>query len=446
MSLYGAMNSGVSGLNANSMAMGIISDNITNVNTTGYKGTNTLFSSLVTDTPSRNSYAPGGVKAVPQRLIDRQGILQATTSSTDLAISGNGFFTVTQTPTQATTGQVFFTRAGSFQADRNGDLVNGAGYYLQGIPADPQGNFPANIAGPTALRTVNISSLTGDPVATTTLSINANLQASQTVNPAEATYASGDLALRSNTGSGGIAPDFERSVQVYDSLGTSRTISFGFLKTSNPNEWRVEAYSNPAAATTGTNGFIAGGLVTFDSSGNFASSTLPDPLSVDWTATAAAAPVAPQSITVNLGTAGARDGLGQVDAPSTLFSSSADGNSIGNLTGVSVDADGIVTASFSNGVSRPIYRLAIATFQNANGLGGLSGNVYQQTLDSGDVSLNYAGIGNSGDVASNSLEGSTVDLAREFTNMITTQRAYSASSKIITTADEMLDELIRLKR
>jgi flagellar hook protein FlgE len=446
MSLYGALISGVSGLNANSTAMGIISDNITNVNTVGYKGTGTNFSSLVTETGNANSYSPGGVRATPQYMIDRQGILQATSSATDLAISGDGFFTVTQTPNQAATGQVYYTRAGSFTADRNGDLVNSAGYFLQGIPADPQGNFPANIAANTALRTVNISSLTGSPVATTSVALKANLQASQTVNTAAATYAAGDMATQSNTGTGGVAPDFERSVQVYDSLGTSHTISIGFLKSATANTWSYEVYSNPAAATTGTNGLIASGTVTFDSSGNLLTPATSPTVTVNWAGSGSAVPVTPQSITLDFGTVGTRGGLGQVDAPSTLFSSTADGNSIGNLTGINVKPDGVVEARFSNGVTRPVYRLAVATFPNANGLSAMNGNVYQQTLDSGDASLNYAGIGVSGTIAANSLEGSTVDLAKEFTNMITTQRAYSASSKIITTADEMLSELIQIKR
>ena len=444
MSLYGALISGVSGLNANSTAMGIISDNITNMNAVGFKASSASFSSLVTAPREGGIYTSGGVVAAPYALVDQQGILQATSSATDLAISGKGFFTVARQPSAG--GGLYFTRAGSFTADRDGNLVNAAGYYLQGVAAGPDGSFSSGVSSPSALRTINVSGLNGSPVASRTISLSANLQSSQTVSPDAALYAPGALARHAATGTGGVAPDFERAVQVFDSLGTSHSITFGFLKTANPNEWAYEAYSVPASDTSGTDGLVGSGLVSFDSAGNLASPATAPTINAAWTGSGSAQPVSPQAIAVELGTPGQRNGLGQVDAPSTLFSARADGNSIGNLTGVSINGDGVVEARFSNGVTRPVYRLTLATFPNVNGLSGLAGNVYATTLGSGEAHIDYAGTGTAGNVSAGSLEGSTVDLAREFTNMITTQRAYSASSKIISTSDEMLAELIQIKR
>ncbi|WP_439815530.1 flagellar hook protein FlgE [Zavarzinia sp. CC-PAN008] len=437
MSLYGALQSGVSGLNANSKAMSIISDNISNVNTIGYKENKALFSTLVTDnTP--NKYTAGGVRASAQALITKEGLVQTSSSVTDIAVSGQGMFVVSDL---ANGGGMRFTRAGSFTPDQNGNLKNGAGFYLQGVPADIDGNFPTNVAGPNVLRTINLASLTGNPTATSSIGIDLNLQASQAVSPGA--YVAGDMATRAATGAGGKQPDFERSFEVFDSQGTSRTITFGFVKTA-ANTWGVEAYSSPAADTTGTDGLIASGTITFDTDGNLAGNTLPASLAVPWAASLGI--TTPQNIALDLGTVGARDGLGQVDTPSSLIASVVNGNGIGNLTGVEIDNQGVVTAKFSNGTTRNIYKIPLATFPNANGLSASTGNVYAETAGSGPVNIDFTGRGTSGSIVASSLEASTVDLGEQFTNMITTQRAYSASSKIITTADEMLSELINIKR
>jgi flagellar hook protein FlgE len=156
--------------------------------------------------------------------------------------------------------------------------------------------------------------------------------------------------------------------------------------------------------------------------------------------------LAPQTVAFNLGTPNAADGLTQYDAASTLYATTTNGALFGALTGVRVDGDGKVIAQFDNGIEKPIYQLPIATFLNPDGLRSLDGNAYGASVESGDVSLKEAKQGGAGAVQSSALEQSTVDLAKEFSDMIIIQRAYSAASKIITTADEMLDELTRLKR
>jgi flagellar hook protein FlgE len=442
MSLYGALISGISGLSANSQAMGVISDNIANVNTIGYKGTVSKFSTLVAG-KSEAGYMPGGVQSKPKMLVDQQGILQTSNSPTDLALSGNGFFVVSPSPTST---EKVFTRAGSFTTDKSGNLVNAAGYVLQGVAADATGKFPPGVANLGVLTNVNIASLSGAPVATASIGISANLRASQPVNPGAASYAAGDMASKANGGAG-ILPDFERSVIVYDSLGATKTLNLAFLKAPAANTWRVEVYSVPAAATTGSDGLVASGSVVFDGQGALASTTLPATFNINWaTSGSPFAPTSPQAVSLDVGTVGKRDGLGQVETPSILNRTTVDGAGAGSLANIAIDNDGVVSASFTNGTTRPVYRLALATFTNPNGLASKTGNVFEESLESGDATLKYANASGAASVTASSLEASTVDLAKEFSDMIVTQRAYSASSKIITTADEMLDELLRIKR
>src|SRR5690606_7987397 len=187
MSLYSALFSGVSGLGAYSSALGMISDNITNVNTVGYKETRARFSTLVTETRSTTRYSPGGVQVTPQNLISKQGLLQSSSSPTDLSIDGAGFFVVRPTPS-ANSDVVSFTRAGSFTADEAGFLKNTAGQYLLGFPLDDAGTPPAS-RGVNELVPITISGLTGTAQATTRVSpLRGNLTSSQEVSAQEATY------------------------------------------------------------------------------------------------------------------------------------------------------------------------------------------------------------------------------------------------------------------
>ena len=572
MSVFGAMFSGVSGLAAQSQAMAMIADNITNVNTVGYKETTARFSTLVTSAASATSYAPGGVQSSPLALIDRQGLLQASASPTDLAISGDGFFVVNElaTPT-ATQGTYMFTRAGAFTADENGDLRNAAGHYLQGWVVDSSGNIPSNRSALTTLAPVNILGLSGTATASTSVALEANMQASQTVTvtgpqnvtnqiggsgitstaalsdgvgggtitgllngdsftiatgvagppstastttftynatPSTTTFSTlaelsalvnkvdglsssiagssdsrltvtgdpgsdmvmaegtntpiGDLFATAagtitktydaatsakNMASNTLTPDFERSVQIFDSKGGARQLTMGFMKQAFSNKWHVEAYIEPAGDTTATDGLLASGTISFNADGTVdlvnTSTALTAAISIPWTPTLG---LSAQSVTLNFGTQNKADGLSQFDGPSQLKGSSVDGALFGELSTIQVDSLGFVTALFENGVTQKIYKLPVAMFKNPNGLSAKTGNAYISTDASGTFNLQEAGVGGSGQVAPSTLEASTVDIAKEFTNMILAQRAFSASSRIITTADDMLDELIRLKR
>lgn len=439
MSLYAALYSGTSGLAANSSALGIISDNITNVNTVGYKAANAEFMTLVTESSTYGTYSPGGVQARARSLIGAQGLLQTSTSATDLAIDGNGFFVVRP---EMGSNEVFFTRAGSFRPDDRGFLQNTAGMYLMGWQLDANGNYIDN-GDVNVLSPINIASLTGTAEATTTAKIRANLQSSQIPYPAAATpaYAVGAMA------DGTVPAHFSKTIKVYDSQGSAHNITMSFLKTEDTNEWDVEIHTSDLdpAATTVAPGVVAAGKIVFNEDGslNLTASTpeLFEPVTFEWNNGAA-----DSQITFNFGTDGEANGLTQFDSTSTMISSSMDGAVFGNVTGVSVGKDGVVTALFDNGLTRAVYKLPIATFQNPEGLMSVQGNAFAMTDYSGAFELVGSGTGGAGQVAPSTLEASTVDLAEEFTKLITTQRAYSAAARIITTADEMLTELNQLKR
>lgn len=436
MSIYGALLSGVSALAAQSQALGIISDNISNTNTIGYKTSRANFSTLVVPTQGASSYAPGGVLARPQALIDRQGLLQASSSPTDVAVSGNGFFVVNSASQPTTTnGTYMFTRAGSFTSDLDGYLRNSAGLYLQGWPIDGNGAIPSNRNDLASLQTINLKTLAGTAEPTTTLSLQANLLSSQ----AAVAYATGDMAA------GTVTPQFERSVEIFDSKGGSRTLTFGFVRDDSApaNEWSVEVYVRPASDVTNANGLVSSGTMSFNTDGSFASTTLPATLNI--TTYAASLGISSSSIALNFGGAGQTNGMTQFDADYD-FRSTANGAVFGSVSGVAIGDDGVVTALFTNGARKDIFKLPLAIFSNPNGLDAKTGNAWLETQTSGGFTLQEAGKGGSGLVAPGALESSTVDLANEFTNMIVTQRAYSAGTRVITTADDMLDELIRIKR
>ena len=431
MSLYDALMIGVSGLDANSRAMSVFSSNIANVNTVGYKNQTINFETFV-NIPGLAGNSSAGVSSSIGQDVTTQGLPTSTSSPTDMSISGNGFFVVS--PNASGTGGQEYTRAGSFTPDENGNLKNVAGLYLLGWQLDSQGNIPTNTS---ALSMINVSSLAGKAQATTNLGIQANLQSSAAV---DATYTPGDIT------SGVATPDFQRTINVYDSQGGVQPVSFSFIKTG-ANTWAYEAAYAGSAANLSSANPIGTGTVSFNTDGSLANVNGASPasgafnLTIPW---AASTGLASQSVAVSLGTPNSTSGLTQFDTPSSFTGANPNGSPFGSVTGVTVATDGTVTAQFSNGLSQDVYKIPLATFASADGLGQVSGNAYVATKSSGAADVNLANTGPAGSVASNSLEASTVDLATEFTNLITTQRAYSASARIVTTADQMLQELEQL--
>ncbi len=265
-----------------------------------------------------------------------------------------------------------------------------------------------------------------------------------------------DYALDSTTG---VKPDFEIQVPISDSKGGQRNVTLSLLKGPGPNEWYAELRAKPGDLDNNANGLISSGKITFTTDGKLSSTgtlfgtTNPTSITIDAsdpTATgtgprwADSLGIDSQSVQIDL--ANAAGGLTQYNSQSVVQSVNTNGTAFGNLTNIEVDEDGYVSAIFDNGVTRRIAQVAVATFSNPNGLKGVNGNAYRVTNESGTYSLKTPGSGGAGSLAPSTLEASTVDLSTEFTGLITTQRAYSASSKIITTADQMLEELLSIKR
>lgn len=728
MSLFGALTSGVSGLTAQSSAMGAISDNITNVNTIGYKGTQVDFQTLVTVQTSTTFYSAGGVQSRPRQDTGVQGLLQSSTSQTDIAISGNGFFVVNEAAQPTLSNEFLFTRAGSFFQDDQGFLRNTSGFYLQAWPTDAAGNVITNNTSLTIpnqnvistdfLATVNLNRVGGTATPTSEIGIGVNLPTTDSVgtthitdvqffdtlgnaNTTSFTYTKGnrdnewDVAMTPPSGvnvvtlysdtagatvyesrgqleftavpandatvvidgityqfsSDGTAPaesatlkpvtisstatvaqavaalvaavkeqdsDFadigSGSTQQYSNnriqvnpgsstgiyftddgtgsitidptgllssagaratlqegsftvqetnvlnrdfhqftFGTNLTFTIGntitigtqtyelistggaVLNASNagvvvPNlssgaastlatgditaflqnlETAIETNDANFASGAGTVRVRAGGDTSIGFTGpthsnvdtlvletlssgaysiTFNTGFTAVPTEADGTATYAAGAAfsvnknqaiqfdsdglpagfaiaeleilgfangaadmnddasLANRITLDFGTVNAADGVTQYGAEFTPGFITQNGSQFGTLAGVTIDEDGLITALFDNGETRPVFKIPIATFVNVNGLGSRSGNVWNQTQASGDNTLREANNGVAGSVTQAALESSTVDIGEEFTQMIVVQRAYSASTRIISTADEMLEELVRIKR
>jgi flagellar hook protein FlgE len=302
----------------------------------------------------------------------------------------------------------------------------------------------------------NVTVAPGVTVTQTQLGVNTKADAIANGAYDPATRSMSDYAEDPTTG---VKPDFEIQIPVSDSKGGQRTVTLSLLKGPGPNEWFAELRAKPGDLDNNTNGLISSGKVTFttdgklNSVGNLFGGVTPTAISI-----AASDPLASgtaprwadglgidsQDIQIDL--ANAAGGLTQYNSQSVVQSVNTNGTAFGNLTNIEVDDEGYVSAIFDNGVTRRIAQVAIATFSNPNGLKGVNGNAYRVTNESGTYSLKTPGQGGAGVIAPSTLEASTVDLSTEFTGLITTQRAYSASSKIITTADQMLEELLSIKR
>lgn len=484
MSINSALLAGVSGLTANSAALAAISQNIANVNTVGYKRSAAEFQTVINSQVQGAGYSAGGVLASARHYTGQAGQLQRTTSNTDLGIAGQGFFVVTEKAENLqVTDSRLFTRAGAFRVDNLGYLKNTAGLYLQGWPVDAEGNIAADPSDLNRLRTINVGSVGGTAEPTTRVQLNANIKSSQAVS-AEATDATAvpvganaydpatnSMAMWDPETGNGVKPDFELTIPVSDSKGGQRTIALSFLKSTVPNQWYAEIRAIPESdVVTGaglTNGQLKSGLVAFTQDGRLdvtamqalgAAALFADPTAatLNFGSSDSAAPGAgqfnwaaglgidDQVLTFDL--SASAGGLTQYDSASVVQAVLTNGTAFGNLSEVKIDDTGYVTAIFDNGVTRRIAQIALATFPSPDALLESTGNAFRVSQGSGTYNLKAAGTGGAGTIGSSQLEASTVDLSAEFTGLITTQRAYSASSKIITTADEMLAELISIKR
>ena len=392
MSLSAAISSAVSALTAQSNALATVSNNLANSSTVGYKASGTSFAALVAGDVGTAS-AAGGVSSKQQTAVALQGLLTTSTVSTNVAISGDGMFAVSA---KSDSDELLYTRNGEFTTDSEGYLVSN-GYYLQGWKTDADGTVvgSASQGSLTAIDTDSISSVAS---ATTTAGLIANL-------PADA--AVGDT--------------FSSSMEVYDSLGTAASTAMTWTKTGE-NEWSV-SFSDPAltanpSQTVGTvdpaNSSIA---IKFNGDGTLASTT-PAAAALNisnWTTGAS-----DSAISLDLGSSGTASGLSQYSTGGATLSvsveSTPDGVPYGSLSGINVGDDGTVYASYSNGMQLSVYKVALATFNNVNGMSEVSGGLYAQTANSGAASFHVSGEGGAGTILGSRLESSTTDTNLEFSD------------------------------
>lgn len=432
MTVLSSMNSGVSGLKAESDALGVVGDNIANVNTSGFKAQRAVFEDVLGHSilAGTSTGLPGsGVRIGDIQQMFTQGTLSNTGVSTDIALNGDGFFTVKGTVDGVSSN--FYTRAGEFVIDKDGKLANTAGLKVQGYQANGDGTFAASISDVTA-PTAALPAR-----ATQAVSVTANIDSAAVV-PTLA-FDPADPANTSN---------FSTTMSIYDSLGNAHTMDVYFAKTAD-NTWDYHAMVpgadlNPpvaGAAEVGT------GSLTFTTNGALDTVTTGTAI----TATFGGGATAAQPITISFGTAIADGGTGldgttQFAGPSNVSAQKQDGYASGDFAGVSVDGQGVVTGLYTNGEKVAMSQLAIAKFRSNDGLGRAGQNLWISTRESGTAAMGTAGSGGRGATTGGALEGSNVDLASEFVSMIQHQRSFSANSKTITTADEMLQELINIKR
>jgi flagellar hook protein FlgE len=427
------MYSGVSGIRAEGEALGVVGDNIANVNTVGFKTQRAIFQDVLGHSilAGTSSALPGsGVRVGDIQQMFTQGTLSNTGVATDLALNGDGFFVVSGTVEGITSN--FYTRAGQFVIDKDGYLTNPAGLRVQGYEANGDGTFDASVSS------VRAPTSALPARATQNVEITANIDSSAAV-PTLA-WDPQDPANTAN---------FSTTMTVYDSLGNSHTLDVYFVKTAD-NAWDYHALVsgdevNPPVA--GSNVEVGAGNLTFTTDGALDTVTTGTPIAIDFGGGATAG----QAITLDFGTSIAAGGTGldgttQFASPSSVSAQSQDGYASGDFSGVAVDGQGVVMGLYTNGQKIAMSQLAVAKFRSNDGLGRAGQNLWIETRDSGTAAMGTAASGGRAAVSAGALEGSNVDLAEEFVGLITHQRSFSANSKTITTADEMLQELINIKR
>jgi flagellar hook protein FlgE len=417
MSLYGMMRTGVSGMAGQANRLSTVADNIANASTNGYKRASTQFSTLlVPNTPG--SYNSGGVTTSVRYAVSQQGVLQYTSSISDLAVNGDGFFVV-----QDGGGAPFLTRAGSFVPDSQGRLVNAAGYYLMGY--DLANGAPTPSAnGFEGLSNIVIAQSELTALPSSAGSFSANLPAGAAdVPPASLPSANAP----------GASYSAKSSMVVYDNLGGEVLLDIYFSKTGG-SAWEMAVYDRADAAPNTSFPYGSGPLATQTVSFDPANGQLAAPTSVT-------VPV-PSGVAFQLDLTG----ITQLATGYQLFDSGANGNPPSNIEQFSISQDGTLYAQYENGSLRALYRIPLADAPSPDMLTVLSNNIYAPSNESGDIRIGFPNEGGMGKMVSGALEGSNVDIAQELTDMIEAQRSYTANSKVFQTGSDLMDILVNLKR
>jgi flagellar hook protein FlgE len=402
MSLIGVLRTGVSGMNAQSNRISTVAENIQNSSTTGYKRTATEFSALLLDSPDSGSYNSGAVETTIRRSVSDQGPVSFTTSPTDLAIQGNGFFMVKDSNNGS-----FLTRSGNFVVDgATGDLVNAGGFTLLGYGLLANGE--PDIDG--GLKPVKLPNTGLQAQASTEAKLVGNLPATAAVQTAAPGTAAGSYSQKT-------------SVVAYDALGQKVTLDAYMTRTAS-DTWTVQVYDRatpPVKQGEGTVSFDAKGQVTGTPS------------------IALAGTGGTPAMSVSLA------GLTQLAAAYDV-KTSANGSEPKAGTGVSIATDGTVYATYADGSRTATFRIPLADVRSPDNLQPRAGNVYETTAESGGIEIGSATRGGRGTIKASALEQSNVDVSSELTTMIESQSVYTANSKVFMTGNELLDTLMNLKR
>jgi flagellar hook protein FlgE len=399
----------LSGLNAAAADLSVTANNIANVNTTGFKESRAEFAEVfAVGTQSVGSSAIGsGVRlsAVAQQF--DQGNIDFTQNALDLAIGGEGFFVLSEN------GARSYTRAGAFGVDNDGYIVNAQGQRLQAYPDAGNGMF--NTGTPTDLQ---LATGANPPQASATATMGINLPANAAV-PTTAVFDAADPSSYNHT----------TSISIYDSLGAAHTATVYFVKDAAPNTWNTQVQIDGAAVTGGSQ-------IVFNNDGSLLTPASGDMPLGAFTPTTGAANI---SLTLNFSeTTQFGDAFG-------VNALSQDGFTTGRLTGVSVDAEGVVFARFTNGQSTSLGKLALANFANPQGLQQLGDTSWAESSASGDALLGEAGTASFGNIQSGALEASNVDLTAQLVKMITSQRNFQANAQVISTSDAITQTVINIR-
>ena len=440
MSLYSSMNTALSGMSAQSRALGHISDNVANTQTTGFKRTDTNFVSYISESNSE-VHRPGTVLARPDFTNQVQGTIEQVENPLAMAISGQGFFTAAlpvgtnQDGTKNFDARNFYTRAGDFNRDREGYMVNGSGYVLQGWPVTD------GVVDRTQLTPIQIREDVFTPTPTQELNFIGNLSAGGTTNQTT-------------------------SIQVIDSLGRSRALQLTFAPSASPtdNTWNL-SITAPSATTPalGSINILFGqdptGTTNDQLDGTLAQFTTPTgTLTGSAAATGSPATVTfqadfgqgLQTMVLNLGSFGVSGGLTQFASTGasglSVNSFEQDGIPLGSFSSVTTQKNGDVRINYDNGQSRIVARVPVTVFKDADKLEHLDGQAFLRTTESGEARVVEAGEDGAGLLSTRAVERSNVDIATEFSKLILAQRAYSANTKIVSTVDELLQETLNMRR
>ncbi len=410
MGLYDAMNASVTGMAAQSNYLANIGQNISNSGTVGYKEADTQFSTLV-DQAAVGQTSAGGVQSDTRMDISQQGTLESTTSSTDLAVSGNGFFVVSNSA-----GQQFLTRAGSFVPDASGNLVNSAGYYLNGYSL-AQGSPTMASNSLTGMQVVNVNSTALTATATTTGTLTGNLPSTDSATTAATTMTNG-------------AYDEKTSMVMYDDLGTPHTIDIYFSQTA-AGAWTATAFDH-STATNGSFPYTSAAIGT--QAMTFSSTT------GDLTAGGSMAITIPGGQTMSLD----MSSMTQLAGAFAVSTSQVNGNAPASVSSVTIATNGTLSYQLTNGSTVSAYKIPLADVSSPDNLLPVTGNAYSANILSGQPSVGTAGTGELGSINSSELEESTVDIATELTNMIVAQRAYQANSQMFKAGADLMSTLIQM--